>query len=145
MKKILIFLQFAMVILSCKTNSTDNQTDTSNENKQAKLYQEVISGHDEVMPKLQDISALMEKLETKIGELEKVAGSEESLTELRNQMEALDNADELMMNWMRNFTAKYDGWEEDRIIKYLEEEKEKIKEVGIEVNQSIERARELLN
>ena len=145
MKKILIFLQISILLVSCKTNESDNQADTSEENMQSVLYQEVISGHDEVMPKLQDISSLMERLEAKIGEMEQKSGGEEELTQLRNQMQMLGDADESMMQWMRNFETKYEGWEEDKIIKYLEEEKQKITNVAVEVNSAIEGARELLN
>lgn len=112
---------------------------------QSVLYQEVISGHDEVMPKLQDISSLMERLEAKIGEMEQKSGGEEELTQLRNQMQMLGDADESMMQWMRSFQTKYEGWEEEKIIKYLEEEKLKITNVAVEVNNAIEGARELLN
>jgi hypothetical protein len=145
MKKILIFLQISILLVSCKTNESDTQADTSEENMQAVLYQEVISGHDEVMPKLQDISSLMERLEAKIGEMEQNSGGEEELNQLRNQMQMLGDADESMMQWMRNFETKYEGWEEDKIIKYLEEEKQKITNVAVEVNTAIEGARELLN
>jgi len=134
-----------LVVSGCKTNKSENQEDTSAKNRQEELYNEVISIHDEVMSKLQDISALMEELEANITNLEGSSVDDARLTTFRNQMISLDSADESMMNWMRQFSAVYDGWETDSIIEYLENEKLKIREVGEVVDRTIDRSKDLLN
>jgi len=141
MNKLTLLLLVLLLFGACESKKTEEQ-DT--ESEQSKMYQEVIDIHDKVMPRLQDISIMLENLESRIDSLDQVSGSEEDLAVLRQQMIELDEADESMMNWMRQFQATYDGWDEQKIIDYLKEEKIKISEVDELVDKSIDKAKSLL-
>ncbi len=56
----------------------------------------------------------------------------------------LNQANENMMNWMRNFNSEYQETEAVTKKQYLESEKEKIKSVGEQFNEAIQRAEDLL-
>lgn len=138
-----LLLFFATVLSGCGSKSTENQSDSSKSN-QATLYDEVIDIHDVAMPKLGTISSLKVKIEERIGKMEASNESDEALAPFRRQMDILDQADEDMMGWMRQFEANYEGWDEARIEKYLKEQKEMIATVNSQIDEAIASANALL-
>ena len=121
------------------------QTKTGGEEEgQQELYDEVMAVHDEVMPKMQDIMNLKEQIRGKIERLSQQTGTEAEVEQLDQMINRLDEADEAMMNWMRNFKRDYEGMSEEEVINYLEEEKEKITEVRQEMLNTIEEAQGVL-
>ena len=137
----------ALIIVGCKSENTESDQDDNGEEISTAdvLYEEVIAIHDEVMPHLARIATLKSEIEEKITELENAdLPSEEELQALRDQMITLDEADEAMMDWMRNFNSNQEGWAEDSVLRYLEAEKLRITDVGVKVDEAIRKAREML-
>jgi hypothetical protein len=139
-----LLLMFAACQNSSTTNESENPENNSPEALEQTLYQEVIKIHDEVMPKLQEISNLKGKVEEKITEFEGIDQEDARLNTLREQLVNLDEADQSMMDWMHNFKTTYDGWTHKETMEYLQKEKERIRKTGELVDESIASARSLL-
>ena len=77
---------------------------------------------------------------------EGVEGSDDhQIGDFRDQMVALDSADEAMMDWMRNFIANHEGWEHDSIMSYLTDENARVREVGEIIEKTIAKTNDLLD
>src|SRR5690606_22846800 len=63
--------------------------------------EEVMAVHDNLMPKMSDISSLMSELETKID-------SSQSSTQYQKAINDLEASHKAMMDWMKDFGAKFD-------------------------------------
>ena len=63
---------------------------------------------------------------------------------LEAQLLDLEEADESMMHWMRNFEANHEGWSHDSIMSYLESEKKSVGVVRDKMNSSIDEAETFL-
>jgi HPt (histidine-containing phosphotransfer) domain-containing protein len=111
------------------------------------LYDQVMAVHDEVMPKMGELMSLKKSLTTRADSL-KALGTEE-VKALAEQLEGtaaqLENSHQGMMSWMREFNNDFDGMAQEEVLKYLEEQKTKIAEVGKMTEESIQQAKELLN
>ncbi len=118
----------------------------------ASLEKEVLAIHDEVMPQMTDIMKLKRQLSTKISELDSLQQEGVSSTTFAEQrLKASDLnrdltvADSLMMQWMytyRGDSAKVLPAKEALI--YFQSEKEKISEVKLKTDQSVQAAKEFL-
>lgn len=138
MKKYILIL--ASVILSVSMGCKEEKK-VSPETNQMK---EVMAIHDEVMPKMGKIGRLVAQLRKKID-------SDQGGTEEKKAMEDLQDANEAMMDWMRDFGERFDS---DEIINgkaltdekklWLNEEEEKVKIVADKINSSIANAEALL-
>jgi hypothetical protein len=108
----------------------------NNNEEMAKLFEEVMAVHDEVMPKMDAIHDTKKSLA-------KILSTSDS-TQIFSIMKKLDNADEAMMVWMEEFDSDYDKktLEEQRI--YLNTELEKIKKVKMSMLESIEEGNHLV-
>ena len=101
-----------------------------------KLHDEVMEIHDEVMPEMGTIHKLKKELTKKLKN-EKGNVSEENL---ENNIQALEVADEFMMDWMHQF--KMPKNESDKnLIKYLEDQKIKITKVNGDMKTIIKNAK----
>lgn len=122
MKNLILYTTLSLLFISCnKLSKEEQEFDT--------LMQEVIDVHDEVMPKMSEISSLIGELESKIdttvtGQAYAAAQSE------------LKESHDFMMEWMSDFSDKFPHGEEVK-----NEDKEKfaakmkmLKEEQIEVN-----------
>ena len=138
------FLLALLISVACQNNL--NQKEESSQkpahdslSAQEIVYNEVMEIHDEVMPAMSDIMSLNRQLKI-------VGDSSARDTETINNLSArLENASEGMMNWMRNFNPKLETATSEETLNYLEEEKQKIKAVKVEMDQAIEAAEEFLN
>ena len=137
--KILFTLLAAIFFLSC--NSTSEK-----EEKFDNLMQEVIDVHDEVMPKMTDISQLIAELEKKTDTTQAAAYQE--------AQDDLEASYDFMMDWMGDFSNKFPHDEEvtekdettfANKLKMLEEEKVEVTLLKEQINTSIANARALLN
>lgn len=127
MRVISIFLTFCCLILS----SCDNVENT----EYSLLYDEVMAIHDEVMPKMRDISKAKKSLK-KI--------NDESLNEMvQQQITQLEDADEAMMSWMHDFKKPKMEKMEDNLA-YLKKEKVAITVVKEQMLTSILEAQEFI-
>lgn len=121
--------------------------------KIGKLETEVLAVHDEVMPKMDNIMSLQGKLKKKLVELDslQLSGiSSNTIAEERIKIVDLHKnlgiADSLMMEWMH----RYDGDSAKNLpvqeaIGYFNSEMQKIQEVKVLTNKSIEEAETFIN
>lgn len=106
--------------------------------------EEVIAIHDEVMPKMTDISKL-------VGELKPKVDTTAMGLEYAAAMKNLQDSHTSMMDWMQDFGGKFD-FDEIQNGKSLSEEKQtwldqeeaEVKELRDQINKSIAEARQLL-
>lgn len=99
------------------------------------LYEEVMKVHDEVMPKMNDIYTLREKLKGELATQKDLA--EEKKKEIGATISKLDSASESMMIWMRGFRPLPDSLGEEKAREYLETEMEKVKKVKDEIQEAL--------
>lgn len=128
-------LTFSIILLlfACKPSftSTENQ----------KLYDEVMHIHDEVMPKMGEISKTRKALKKKLRETDLT----DSLKQVYVQtVDELNAADDGMMNWMSEFKRDYDQDTEENIKKYLTEQKDIIQKVSDDMLSSIAKGKKLV-
>jgi hypothetical protein len=113
---------------------------------------EVLTIHDEVMPKMDDIMRLQKRLNDKMGHLDSLqqegvssttmAQVRVKATELKQQ---LSTADSLMMEWMylyRGDSAK--ALPAGEALRYFNQQKEKLSQVKEQTNKSIQATEEFL-
>jgi len=127
MKKYIYSLGMSVIVASC-AQDTDRVTE---------LESEVMTIHDEVMPKMDDIMTLKGKLSKKILSLDSLQNegiSGNTLAEQRIKAtdlnQKLNESDKLMMDWMHSYrgdSAK--KLKSEQAILYFENEKKKIEEV----------------
>ncbi len=131
-----IILSFFVVLLSCKTEPKKDEIPSKME--------EVMSVHDEVMPKMGTISKLIGALKPRVDSTDV---GKENLKAIRN----LQDAHKSMMDWMRDFGERFD-YEEIMKGKALSEEKKvwlmeeeiKVNELREKINTSIANAERVL-
>ena len=104
-----------------------------------KLHSEVMAIHDEVMPHMDDIMKETSRLkglkENETDSLKRIR-IDEALVQLKN-------ADEGMMQWMRQFKpGEYEN-DEEALINYYKAEKERIEEVRIATDQALENSKSI--
>lgn len=140
------------LLMSCEnTPKTPNETTpvlTAEEQMEAKRVEEVMAVHDEVMPKMANISRVRRTLKEYIKN-----NPEEDLARLEEIKEAvtyLDTADEGMMTWMGEWTdsqaqvQKYKAAKDhEAIMKYLDAQMLSITKVRDDMLESIKRGEDL--
>src|SRR5262245_18381573 len=114
-----------------KADAVDTTADGGN----AALADEVMKVHDEVMPKLDDMYQLKEKLKNNIAETPTLAGDKKQHIEAT--IAKLDSASEGMMVWMRKFDPTSASLTTEKKREYLENEMEKIKKVREDVSEAL--------
>jgi archaellum component FlaC len=144
MKILLLFiLGIALLSWSCDNKSNDHSShhDDVEQGGNQELYDDVMDIHDEVMPKMDDIYKLKEKLKNQLTDAPNMA--EEKRREIETIISRLEAASEGMMVWMRNFNPLPDSLGEEKARKYLEEQKEKVTKVKEDMLGAIEDAKEM--
>ena len=137
MKKTLSFLIICLfVFVACKEEEKE---------KSPTQMEQVMTIHDEVMPK-------MGKLGKLVGQLKPMADSLGTDSPQAKAMRDLQDANKSMMDWMQGFGDRFEPEEimEGRELSeekklWLNEEEEKMKEVKEKINSSIANAEALLN
>lgn len=130
--EILIAITFLSIITAC------NQ-----KNRVEKLKAEVMAIHDEVMPEMGTLMNLQKELKDKISHLDT---TDQSMADsLRRLVKQLEEADEAMMQWMRNYKDPSPEMSEEEALEYLESKKESITEVKNKINTSKAAAQAALN
>lgn len=136
-KYFIVFLAaISLMMVACKEEKT----------VEANQMKSVMSIHDEVMPKMGTIGRLMGDL----SELE--ADSTAMASEYQKSRKDLQNAHKSMMDWMKGFSDRFDPDEilngkelTDQKQKWLDEEEVKVIALKKQINESIARAKKLLN
>lgn len=111
------------------------------------LYDKVMAVHDEIMPKMGDMSKFKKQLNEKIERLV-VEGDEanaDKINELKDVVKGLENSHEEMMSWMREFDKDFEGMVEKEILDYLNKQKEKIESVGKTTSNALKVAEQILS
>ena len=126
-------------ISACTTSSTEEECTTDLCIRQ-QAYDKVIKVHDEVMPKLSQISDLKGRIEAKMNE----ASDSASVASWQGLMVDLDVADEAMWVWMRQFNSDLEEVSLDEALEYLQEEQTKVDAVAEKINAAIGNAEERL-
>jgi len=140
-KTLLCALTLGLIALSCGQKSHDHNmheadaVDTTADGGNAALSDEVMKVHDEVMPKLDDIYQLKEKLKNKLAEAPTLAADKKQ--QIEATIAKLDSASESMMVWMRKFDPTIDTLTTEKKREYLENEMEKIKKVREDIYEAL--------
>lgn len=135
MKKLLILLALPVAILySCKSGPTEAE-------QKAELEQHVMAVHDSAMAEMDQIFKLRRNLETLHDTLATQQADSATLQLLQQNITGLNEADERMMEWMRNYSAP-DSLQHDKAMNYLQQELQKIERVKITMDSTIEAARQ---
>ncbi len=137
MKNIIIALFGILVISSC----SDKQKESEN-----KLYKQVMAVHDEVMPKMDDLMKLKKQIGKKIETMKSSADSTnvEKIRKLEAIQHDLTNSNDAMMDWMHQFNNNFEGQVHEVVMKYLENQKEKIQKAGEMADAAIKEAQDAL-
>ena len=142
MKKTFLLIFSGILLASCG----ETQKPSKEKARYDESIDEILEVHDEVMPKMGELSSLIEQTEAKI-----------DTTDLGGKYKAvnqeLKEAHDFMMNWMKDFGEKfpnalkdttYSSEEYNKREPLLKEEKEEVREMKDRVNESIKNAKDLL-
>lgn len=156
MKDRILFLCALVLIISCAKKDQPDEAKA--------LYDESMRSHDEIMPRMDKLFGLKQKLIHRIDSLK--ADSTARATTIQECLTALDKlarADKGMMDWMHtvkdvasadsSFSAHTHGsnhtmdrtFTEEEMLTLLRQQREKIKEVKTDMEESIAEAETLLN
>ena len=135
-----------LLTTSCQETKKDQSSETSTESTDASkdLHDRVMQIHDEIMPKMDNIMKAKGQLQEKMDSLRANNGNEEVISELERAILALSEADEAMMQWMRNFKPQEDVTDEKAVMDYYKDQEDKIKAVKEQMYSSLEEAKKLL-
>jgi membrane-bound lytic murein transglycosylase B len=133
-----IFLIVLVFSISCK------EKDKNAEDQSISKMEQVMMIHDEIMPKMGKLSHLASQLKTKVDTAAASVEYEQAIVELQD-------ANKEMMDWMREFSNRFDS---DEILKgkalseqkqeWLNEEEAKIKALQDKFETSIQKVENLL-
>lgn len=141
MKK-LITLSSLLVLMACGKSGEhtghDMDKDHQDDPNQA-LYNQVMSIHDEVMPKMEDLYKMKRELNDKIANTKDL--TEEKKKEIEMTIASLDSASNAMMDWMHEFNPMADTVDQEAAREYLETEMERIMKVRDLTNETLEKAK----
>ena len=136
-----IYLISLSVLFAACGNQKEQKNDCSTlECEQQVLYDQIILVHDEVMPRLSEISTLKARIEAQMNQATDSLVKNSWLGHLK----ALDAADESMWVWMRQFESQMDSVATETSIKYFENQKIEVDEVAVNINSSISEAEQAL-
>jgi hypothetical protein len=139
---LLPLLTILFALSGCGQKSNDHGHEHHKQDEKSpnqSLYDEVMKVHDEVMPKMDDIYKLKEKLKKQLADAPAMV--EEKKKDVEKTILQLDSASEGMMVWMRNFNPIPDSLGEEKARKYLEEQKVKVTKVKEDMLKAIEEAK----
>ncbi|WP_370089923.1 hypothetical protein [Ekhidna sp.] len=113
----------------------------SQEEELQQLKDEVMTIHDEVMPKMGELRRIRKDLLLQADSLIVVDSARAALlTTIATQ---IGDANEGMMQWMRDFEPEFEGTD-DEIRQYLEDQKIAIQQVKEDMNKSLAKGKEVL-
>ncbi|MDZ7604871.1 MAG: hypothetical protein U5K79_04635 [Cyclobacteriaceae bacterium] len=134
MKYSILLLFTIVMVFSC----TDKKAGNSHED----LMQAVMTVHDEVMPKMGDIMKYKKQIDEKIQALQAAGAdaNQDVINKLQKVSDDLDASHVQMMDWMHEFNSDFEGMKEDDVIKYLNDQKTKIEQVGQQTEAALKEA-----
>lgn len=105
----------------------------------SKFHDEIMVVHDEVMPKMKDIYRIKKALKKKVKGME----DEMKKSQIQEHIDALEAADDAMMDWMANYKKPKDS--DSPTMAYLDDQKDKIQWVKAKMIGSIDQAQIFLD
>ncbi|MEO9869312.1 hypothetical protein [Ekhidna sp.] len=105
------------------------------------LKDEVIGVHDEVMPKMSELRYARKSL---IAQADSLVESDSIKAEmLKSLANDIGEANESMMQWMRNFKPDFEGTDEE-VMQYFEDQKKSVQKVKEDMLSSLAKGEEML-
>lgn len=140
MKTLTYIFFLSLLTFSCAPETEKEQED---------LKKEIMAIHDELMPRMENIHNLKQELEENKGYLTRDSLEADSTqmptTNVDSLINALEDADESMMSWMRGYNNfDNDNLSHEEQMAWLKKEREKIEEVRLKVISSIMEAQNVL-
>lgn len=135
-RKFLILLAIPILIIACNSDKKEQQA----------LFEEVMLVHDEVMPKMGNLRALSTDLSQKADSLalDSLVENSSKVNEMRILSKNLKDANEGMMEWMRQFEQVEEGTPHGEVIQYLTEQRRQIQKVKDDMLNSKKEAEKFL-
>ena len=130
MKIIAGLFLISVLFSSCQSKKSDDRSD--NGNSLPEMEAEIMRIHDEVMPKVTDINRMSSQLrdiKSKAGKTPE--GVPVEIEGLDETLEALRQAEQGMMDWMKNYGDVKALTPDDKLPEFYKQELEKIKAVRI--------------
>ena len=151
-RAVTLFLVSTLLHAACtppaeKTEINDEQTtdETPDEVKvQQALYDDIMLVHDEMMPKMEDLMRIRGEVQ-EIKDSLKAAGIDEDIDVLVSTIQMVENADESMMNWMRNFEPVSSEESHENIMAYYTDQKNKMDSVKLIMEEAIGKGQAILS
>ncbi len=143
MYRAFLILIFFSMLGSCGEPQSKNEAEPKLSPSVDSLYKLVVAKHDEVMPKISDISKLTNKLRSLMEKLGDDKAAKESKEKILDLLTALQSAHDAMFDWMGEFKGMttnvefYEKGVEKDLISYLKEEEVKIDRVAKVMLESI--------
>lgn len=136
MKKV-VFLLFMVASAAACSNEQKEQKDA--------LMAEVMAAHDEVMPKMGELRKTAKALQARADSLGALTGQDfaAEISTLRQTAERIEDANEGMMEWMRQFEMPDNEAPIAEVLVYLKDQKEKIDKVKDDMLKSLEEGKAL--
>jgi hypothetical protein len=136
MKKV-VFLLFLVATVAACSNEQKEQRDA--------LMAEVMAAHDEVMPKMGELRKTAKDLQAKADSLGALTDQDfaAEISTLRRAAKKIEDANEGMMEWMRQFEMPDNEAPIAEVLVYLKEQKEKVDKVKDEMLKSLEEGKAL--
>lgn len=131
--RLLFFLSLLVIFgSSCKSDKKDTPKDI--------LYGEVMFVHDEAMPLMSDINKQMRIIKSK---RKKELAQDLDLAAI-SHLKLLESAEEAMMDWMADFDRSKMKSDDESAMKYLKDQKIKINQINIEMNDAVKNAKSFI-
>ncbi len=142
MRVLLLMIFCCFSVLACKPDaSTDSTSGDSPSNELKMLEDKVLAIHDEVMPKMKDITDITAQLRAiKAGIKETPEGKLESPDGLEQVMGSLKLAEQGMWDWMKAYSDQKATLKEDQLKSFYEKEMVIVTKVKEDMLSSIEKA-----
>ncbi|WOK06957.1 hypothetical protein RT717_28235 [Imperialibacter roseus] len=136
MKKV-VFLLFMVATATACSNEQKEQKDA--------LMAEVMAAHDEVMPKMGELRQVAKTLQAKADSLSTLTEQDFSteISTLRQTAKSIEDANEGMMEWMRQFEMPDNEAPIAEVLVYLKDQKEKVDTVRDKMLKSLEEGKAL--
>jgi len=134
MRYYLVSLLTLFLLIGCSENLQKKQEE--------ELEKEVLEIHDEVMPQMGEVARLRDELEKRKESLDSLASKQAQIID--ELIAQLSEANQGMMDWMRNYSADFANMKHDEVMDYLEEQRKSVEDVHSEIGKAIEDAKHQL-
>ncbi|WP_422359266.1 hypothetical protein [Reichenbachiella sp.] len=136
LRNLLILLTITAFTFACNSDKKEQQA----------LFEEVMLVHDEVMPKMGNLRALSTTLSQKADSLvlDSLIDHSSKVSKMRELSKKLKDANEGMMEWMRQFEQVEEGSPHGEVMQYLIEQRKQIQKVRDDMLNSKDEAEKYL-